>query len=81
MSSKDKDDMELAKWLKSDPPSPTSFARMVRVKPEVRTVQEANKLMMRDEEQRVRLQKAATQEPLVENEARRGGGSTPPYVL
>jgi hypothetical protein len=44
--------MELAKRLRSDPASPTSFARMVRVKPKVRTVQEANELMMRDEEQR-----------------------------
>ena len=68
ISSEDDDDMELAKRLRSDPPSPTAFAGMVRVKPEVLTVEEANAKMLRDEEQRVRLQKAAAEEPSVRNE-------------
>ena len=42
ISSEDEDDMKLAKRLRSDPPSPTVFAGMVRVKPEVLTVEEAN---------------------------------------
>lgn len=41
--------MELAKRLRSDPPSPTPFAGMVKVKPKVLTLQEANKKMLRDE--------------------------------
>ena len=68
ISSEDEDDMELAKRLRSDPPSPTAFAGMVRVKPEVLTVEEANAKMLRDEEQRVRLEKAAAEEPSVRNE-------------
>ena len=68
ISSEDDDDIELAKRLRSDPPSPTAFAGMVRVKPEVLTVEEANEKMRRDEEQRVRLQKAAAEEPSVRNE-------------
>ena len=67
ISSEDKDDMEPAKRLRSDPPSPTMFAGMVRVKPEVLTVHEANKKMLRDKEQRVRLQKVVVEEPLVRN--------------
>src|SRR5450631_2225946 len=58
ISSEDEDDIELAKRLRSDPPSPTAFAGMVRVKPEVLTVEEANEKMRRDEEQRIRLQSA-----------------------
>jgi hypothetical protein len=50
ISSEDEDDMELAKRLRSDPPSPGAFAGMVRVKPEVLTVEEANEKMRRDEE-------------------------------
>ena len=68
ISSEDDDHMELAKRLRSDPPSPTTFARMVRVKPEVLTVEEANAKMLKEEEQRVRLQKAAAEEPSVRNE-------------
>ena len=68
ISSEDEDDIELAKRLRSDPPSPTAFAGMVRVKPEVLTVEEANEKMRRDEEQRVRLQKAAAEEPSMRNE-------------
>jgi len=68
ISSEDEDDMELAKRLRSDPPSPTAFAGIVRVKPEVLTVEEANEKMRRDEEQRLRLQKAAAEEPSVRNE-------------
>ena len=68
ISSEDEDDMELAKRLRSDPPSPTAFAGMVRVKPEVLTVQEANEKRLREEEQRIRLQKAAAEEPSVRNE-------------
>jgi hypothetical protein len=68
ISSEDEDDMELAKRLRSDPPSPTAFAGMVRVKPEVLTMQEANEKRLREEEQRIRLQKAAAEEPSVRNE-------------
>jgi hypothetical protein len=68
ISSEDEDDMELAKRLRSDPPSPGAFAGMVRVKPEVLTVQEANEKMLREEEQRIRLQRAAAEEPSVRNE-------------
>lgn len=68
ISSEDEDDRELAKRLRSDPPSPSAFAGMVRVKPEVLTVEEANEKMLRDEEQRVRMQKAAAEEPSVRNE-------------
>ena len=68
ISSEDEDDIELAKRLRSDPPSPTAFAGMVRVKPEVLTVEEANEKMRKDEEQRVRLHKAAAEEPSVRNE-------------
>jgi hypothetical protein len=68
ISSEDEDDMELAKRLRSDPPSPTAFAGMVRVKPEVLTVEEANAQRLREEEQRVRLERAAAEEPSVRNE-------------
>ena len=68
ISTEDEDDIELAKLLTSDAPSPTAFAGMVRVKPEVFTVKEANEKMRRDEEQRVRLEKVATEEPSVRNE-------------
>ena len=67
-SSEDEDDMDLGKQLRSDPPSLTLFAGMVRVKPEVLTVEEANKKMRRDKEQRVRLQKVVAEEPSVRNE-------------
>ena len=50
ISSEDEDDIELAKRLRSDPPSSTAFAGMVRVKPEVLTVERANEKMRRDEE-------------------------------
>lgn len=68
ISSKDEDDMELAKRLRSDPPSLIVFVGMVRAKPEVSTVQEANKKMLRDEEQHVGLQKVVAEEPSVRNE-------------
>ena len=42
--------MELAKLLTSDHPSPTTFVGMVRVKPEVLNVQEANEKVQRDKE-------------------------------
>ena len=67
ISFEDEDDMELAKRLRSNPPSPTAFAEMVRVKPEVLTVGEANAKMLWDEEQRVRLEKAAAEKPSVRN--------------
>lgn len=57
---KDEDDMKLTKRLRSDSPSPTMFANMVRVTPEVLIVQEANEKMLTDEKHCVRLQKAAT---------------------
>lgn len=72
ISSEDEDDMELAKRLRSDPPSPTMFAGMVKVKPEVLTVEEANERMLLDKEQRVRMMKAATKEPSVCNEVAEG---------
>ena len=68
ISSEDEDDLELAKRLRSDPPSPTAFAGILRVKPEVLTVEEANAQRLREEEQRVRLQRAAAEEPSVRNE-------------
>ena len=60
--------MELAKLLTSDHPSPTTFVGMVRVKPEVLNVQEANEKVQRDKEQRICLQKAAAEEPSLQNE-------------
>lgn len=57
--------MELAKRLKSDPPSPRDFVGMVRVKPEVRTIKEVNEKRLRDEEHGARLQRATTEEPSV----------------
>jgi hypothetical protein len=68
ISSEDEDDIELSKRLRSDPPSPTAFAGMVRVKPEVLTVEEANAQRLREDEQRVRLERAAAEEPSVRNE-------------
>ena len=68
ISSEDDDDIELTKRLRSDPPSPTAFAGMVRVKPNVLIVEEANEKMRKDEEQRVRLQRAAAEEPSMRNE-------------
>ena len=55
ISNEDEDDMELAKRLRLDPPPPTTFAGMVRVKPKVLTVEEANEKMQRDKEQCIRL--------------------------
>lgn len=43
ISSKDEDDMELEKRLRSGPPSHGVFASMVTVIPDVLTVEEANK--------------------------------------
>lgn len=68
ISSEDEDDRELAKRLRSDPPSPGAFAGMVMVKPEVLTVEEANEKRLREEEQRLRLEKATAEEPSVRNE-------------
>lgn len=68
ISSEDEDDMEFAKRLRSDPPSPTAFAGSLRVKPEVLTVEEANAQRLREEEQRVRLARAAAEEPSMRNE-------------
>ena len=68
ISSKDEDDIELAKQLRSDPPSPSAFAGTVRVKPEVLIVEEANENGLREEEQRLRLKKATTEEPSIWNE-------------
>ena len=48
ISSKDEDDIELAKQLRSDPPSPSAFAGTVRVKPEVLIVEEANENGLRE---------------------------------
>lgn len=50
ISNQVEDDMELAKCLKSDLPSPIAFVIMVRVKFVVLTVREANKKMLRDQE-------------------------------
>lgn len=49
ISSKDKDNIELAKRLKLDHRSPTAFAGMVRMNPEVFTTEEANEKMWRNE--------------------------------
>ena len=68
ISSKDKDDMELVKQLRSDPPSLTMFAGMMRMRAKVLTVQDANEKILRDEEQRIHLQKATAKEPSVRNE-------------
>ena len=66
INSEDEDDIELANRLTSDAPS--AFAGMVRVKPEVLTVEEANERIRREEEQRVRLERAAAEEPAMRNE-------------
>lgn len=51
ISSEDEVDMDLAKRPRSDPPSPTIFSRMVRVKPKVLTLQEANEKRIKEEEE------------------------------
>lgn len=48
---KDTVNMELPNQLRSDPPSPTMFIGMVKVKREVLIVHVANEKMLRDEEQ------------------------------
>ena len=68
ISSEDDDDRELAKRLRSDPPSPSAFAGMVRVKPEVLTVEEANERRLREEEQRLRREKVAAEESSMKEE-------------
>lgn len=68
ISSKDKDNIELAKRLTSDAPSPTAFTCMVRIKPEVLMVEEANEKMRKDKEQRVRLERVTAEHPFVRNE-------------
>lgn len=47
ISNEDDDDLDLAKRLRSDAPSPTAFAGMVIVKLEVLTVEEANEKLRR----------------------------------
>ena len=49
ISNEDEDDVELAKRLKYDAPSPTTFAGMVIVKPEVLTPDKANEKIHRDD--------------------------------
>jgi hypothetical protein len=68
ISSEDDDDREMAKRLRSDPPSPTAFAGLIRVKPEVLTVEEANERRIREEEHRVRMERAAAEEHSVKEE-------------
>ena len=63
ISSEDEDDRELAKRLRSDPPSPGAFAGMVMVKPEVLTVEEANEKRLREEEQCLRLERPLLKNP------------------
>lgn len=54
ISNEDKDDYEIAKRLRLDPLSPSTFAGMVRVKPKVLAVEEANEPILKDEKQRIR---------------------------
>ena len=68
ISSEDEDDREMAKRLRSDPPSPTAFAGLIRVKPEVLTVEEANERRAREEEHRLRMERAAASEHSVKEE-------------
>lgn len=68
ISSKDKDDVELTKRLRSDPPSPMAFASMVKVKPKVLTLEEAIEKRLRGKEQWFRLQKAIAGKFLMQSE-------------
>ena len=68
ISSKDEDDREMAKRLRSDPPSPTAFAGLIRVKPETLTVEEANERRQREEEHRRRMERASAEETSVKEE-------------
>lgn len=56
ISNKDKDDMEFAKRLRSDMPSPKAFASMMRVKPKVLTRHE-KMLGDKDHLQKVAIEK------------------------
>lgn len=57
ISSKEVDDMELIKKLRSHLPSPPAFLGMVTVKREVLVAEEANKARMREEDHHLHLQK------------------------
>ena len=57
--------MELAKRLRSYPPSRTTFVSLVRVKSKVLIVEEANKQRLKKEKQNVCLHKATS---IVQNE-------------
>jgi len=68
ISSEDEDDFELGKRLREEPTSPRVIASNIPVKPETLTVEEANERSRREEEQRLRLQKVAAEEPSMRNE-------------
>ena len=68
ISSEDDDDRDMAKRLRSDPPSPTAFAGLIRVKPEILTVEEANERRIREEEHRRRMERASAEESSVKEE-------------
>lgn len=68
ISSEDEDDFELGKRLREEPTGPGGFASNIPVKPEVLTVEEANEKMRQEEEQRVRLAKAAAEAPSMRDE-------------
>lgn len=65
ISSEDEDDRELAKRLRSDPPSPSAFVDMVKVKQEVLTEEEANERTLKEEKQCLCHKKAILEEPLM----------------
>ena len=67
ISSEDEDDFELGKRLREEPTSSRVISSNISLKPEVLTVEEANARMLRDEEQRSRLQKVVVEEPSVRN--------------
>lgn len=68
ISNKDDDNRMIAKRLKSDPPSPTSFVGLIRVKPKVLIVEEVNEHKAMKEEYRVRMDKGSTEESSVKEE-------------
>lgn len=51
----------MAKKIKSDLPSPTTFIGVICVKPEVLMVEEANELKAKEEERRMHMDKASTE--------------------
>ena len=68
ISSEDDDDVELGKRLREEPATPGVIASNIPVKPETMTVDEANERSRREEEQRLRLERAAAEVPSVRDE-------------